>query len=312
MLHPQLRLIGGLVRTVWPSFSLRKMHFCNRLLAGLYLGHARGRTFCYEQIYILRPNGTKLRLAVFTPKQRKKNAVGLLWLHGGGYAIGLPEQDVDFIEPFIAASGCVVAAPDYTRSLDAPYPAALDDGYLALEWLKANCDAYNIANDKLFVGGDSAGGGLAAAVCLRARDKGEVSVAFQMPLYPMLDDRPTASSRQNDAPVWNTASNELAWQLYKGGAEADKYCAPARESDYSRLPPALTFVGSIEPFYDETAAYVDSLRGAGVEVHFKVFDGCYHAFDMLHALAPVAREAREFLMNGFMYAVENYSSPQIN
>lgn len=310
-LHTQLRFTGGLVRTVWPRFSLRRIRLCNKLM-GLYRGHARSKSFDYEQIYIERPDSTRLRLCVFTPKLGKEGAVGLLWLHGGGYAIGCPEQDIDFIEPFIRASGCVVIAPDYRLSVDAPYPAALDDAYLALKWVKENCAACHIASDKLFVGGNSAGGGLAAALCLYARDKGEISVAFQMPLYPMLDDRATDSSRQNDAPVWNTASNELAWKLYIGGGEADKYCAPAREVNFSDLPPMLTFIGSAEPFLDETIAYVNSLERAGVKVSFKVFEGCYHAFDMLHAFVPVAREAREFLMSGFIYAAEHYSRAQIS
>lgn len=90
--------------------------------------------------------------------------------------------------------------------------------------------------DKIFVGGNSAGGGMTAALTLYARDKGEVNIAFQMPLYPMLDDRPTKTSKNNDAPVWNTKSNIAAWKLYLGddyGTDrVSKYAAPARETDF--------------------------------------------------------------------------------
>ena len=239
---------------------------------------------------------------------------GLLWIHGGGYAIGVPEQDFSFIESFVLASGCVVVAPDYTNSTDAPYPAAFNDCYEALLWLKENGKEYGMRSDQIFVGGNSAGGGLCAAVSLKARDTGDVNIAFQMPLYPMLDDRMiTESSQNNDAPIWNTKSNEIAWELYLGEDyktdNVSKYAAPARETDYSNLPPTLTYVGTIEPFTDETIEYVENLKKAGVEVQFKTFEGCFHAFDLLSYSSP-AKEARKFLIDGFMYAVENYTAPQ--
>ena len=130
--------------------------------------------------------------------------------------------------------------------------------------------------DKIFVGGNSAGGGMTAALTLYARDRGEVNIAFQMPLYPMLDDRPTKTSKNNDAPVWNTKSNIAAWKLYLGddyGTDmVSKYAAPARETDFSGLPPTLTFIGSIDPFLAETKSYVEALRAAGVPVEFRIFE----------------------------------------
>ena len=160
MINPELRARGTLIRFFWPSFSLRKFRFCNAVLDKFGKDHAFSKSFSYEQVYIPRNDGSLLRLCVYTPKnaipERRHTPVpGLLWLHGGGYAIGIPEQDYLFIERFIEASDCVVVSPDYTRSVDAPYPAALDDCYLALRWLKEHWIDYGVRSDQLFVGGDS-------------------------------------------------------------------------------------------------------------------------------------------------------------
>jgi len=232
-----------------------------------------------------------------------------------GYAIGAPEQDEGFIQRFIGESGAVVVSPDYTLSVDRPYPAALNDCYAALLWLRDNGGRYGMREDQIFVGGDSAGGGLAAALSLYARDRGEVNIAFQMLLYPMLDDRLTESSRDNAAPVWNTESNENGWMLYLGdlyGTDCvPAYAAPGRAKDYSGLPPACSFVGSLEPFRDETAAYIENLRKAGVTAEFKVFDGCFHAFDLICGKSQVGREAAAFLMESYRYAAGNYFAEQV-
>lgn len=311
MIHPDIRFAGSVVRVIWPKFTNRKFRFVNKTLGIFAKGHGFTRKLSYREEYIDREGGKKLRTCIYTPKTKQPGKLpGLLWLHGGGYAAGMPEQDFPLIKMFVAASPAVVAAPDYTRSVDAPYPAALDDCYAALVWMKQNSERLGIDDSRLFVGGTSAGGGLTAAVCLYARDRGEVNVAFQMPLYPMLDDRDsTESVTDNNAPVWNQASNRLAWEIYLGGQKAEKYAAPARETDYSNLPPALTFVGGIDPFRDETITFVENLKKAGVAVDFKLFEGCFHAFDLL-TFAKVAKQANEFACKGFEYAAKHYTAPQ--
>ncbi len=314
-MHPELRFIGSLIRTVFPSFTEPFFRFANKMLNIIKLPNL-ALSASKEEVFIERADGSLLRLCVYTPKEKKENVPGLLWIHGGGYGIGAPEQDFAFIEAFIKASGCVIVAPDYTNSPDAPYPAAFDDCYSALLWLKENARSLGVNDEQIFTGGDSAGGGLCAAVTLKARDTGDVNIAFQMPLYPMIDDRMTTpSSQNNDAPIWNTSSNEVGWRMYLGelaGTDnVPKYAAPARETDYSGLPPTLTYVGTIEPFTDETVIYVENLRSAGVEVMFRTFEGCFHGFDLFSFTSP-AKEAKEFLLEGFMYAVNNYRAPQNN
>ena len=138
-----------------------------------------------------------------------------------------------------------------------------------------------------------------------------VSIAYQMPLYPMLDDRDTDSSRDNHAPVWNTKRNHAAWALYlKGLADIPPYAAPARAADYTRLPPAYTFVGDIEPFYCETLRYIENLRAAGVEAKVDVYRNWFHAYDMFFPFKKAAKQAiREFEAQ-FVYAAEHYFAPQ--
>ena len=271
-----------------------------------------------EERFITRGDGSELRILVCRAsdkEKRKPGAAGLLWIHGGGYATGVPEQDHLFVDMFCTEGECVAVLPDYILSTEAPYPAALGDCCLALYWMLENAEELGIDTGRIFVGGDSAGGGLTAAVCLRARDEGIVKVDFQMPLYPMLDDRETDSSRDNDAPVWNTRSNRAGWDLYLAGYDRERdvpyYAAPARAEDLSGMPPACTFVGTIDPFRDETAQYVEKLRKAGIQVAFRQFEGCFHGFDMIAYATKPAREARKFLSGAFRYALDNYRAENI-
>ncbi len=244
-------------------------------------------------------------------KKRKKPII--LWIHGGGYATGVPEQDFVFIDRMLGACDCIVVAPDYTLSMKKPYPCALNDCYDALLWVKKNACFLGANDSQIFVGGDSAGGGLCAAICLYARDKGEVNIAFQMPLYPMLDDRPTRTNADNHAPGWDTPSNIEAWKLYLGdlyGKDVPYYAAPARATDYSDLPPALTYVGDIEPFTAETEDYVENLRNCGIDVKFKLYKGCFHGFDVFGYGSNVAKDAETFFIEGFLYAVNKYFAKQ--
>lgn len=240
--------------------------------------------------------GGPMKLLVLQPKgpAPAPGRTGVLWIHGGGYITGMPEivymsRAVDLVRH----CGAVVVSPDYRLSGKAPYPAALMDCHSALVYLKDHAAALGVRDDQLMVGGESAGGGLAAALCLYERDRGGVRIAFQMPIYPMLDNEDTETSRDNHAPVWNTRRNHYAWARYLRGVEGrvPAYAAPARAEDCAGLPPAYTFVSTAEPFYAETLAYVRRLREAGVEATVDVYEGLFHAFDMLAPFLPVSRRA---------------------
>ena len=246
----------------------------------------------------------------------KERTPGILWIHGGGYVTGMAKmiymsRAMDLVKKY----GAVVITPEYRLSKNAPYPAALHDCYAALKYLKEHADELGINSSQIMVGGESAGGGLAAALCMYARDKGEVNIAYQMPLYPMIDNLDTDSSRDNHAPVWNTKRNHMGWKAYLGdlwelGEHVPPYAAAARQTDYSNLPPAYTFVGDIEPFYCETLAYIENLKKAGVEAEVDVYPNCFHAFDMLLPFKKVSRRAIEQFERQYLIACERYSAEQ--
>lgn len=316
MIDKQLRFRGFLFNLFFRKSSeakfLKLMHTAKK-----YAEKAKGRRIKglnSTEEWITREDGSKLRLCIYRPLHKVKNVPGVLWLHGGGYALGIPEFFLDSYKNLIEASDCIIVAPDYRLSVETPYPAALEDAYAALKWMKSQAKELGIRPNQLMVGGESAGGGLTAALTLYARDKDEVKIAFQMPLYPMIDDRMiTQSSKENNAPVLNSSMNEWAWKLYLSelyGKDVPIYAAPARATDHNNLPPAVTFVGDLEPFRDETIQYVDNLKKAGVPVDFKIYSGCYHGFDLINPKAAVSKNANSFLINSFRYAAANYFAEQ--
>ncbi len=233
--------------------------------------------------------------------------IGVLWIHGGGYMLGMKEmvymgRAMDLVKKF----GVTVFSPGYRLAWQKPYPAAVDDCFAVLEYM--NTHKSKLGFDRLMVGGESAGGGLCAAICMMARDRG-IHVAFQMPLYPMLSNIDTESSRNNHGRVWNTGRNHLGWHMYLRG-EAKKavspYASPAQQTDYKGLPPCYTFVGDGEPFYAETLKYVQDLKNAGVEAEADVFHTDMHAFDMLKPDKEPAAEAIGCFCNHFRKALENF------
>ena len=313
-INKELRFTGILTRIFLPFFTEKTFKLFNWMYNFNFKGKCKSK-INYEQKWITRPDQSKLRICVYSPKNRQENVPGLLWMHGGGYAFGVPEQDEAAIKKFIEAAGCIVVSPDYRRSLECPFPAALEDCYAALLWLRDHAAEYKIRSDQLMIGGFSAGGGLTAALALYARDKKEVAIAFQMPLYPMLDDRmETESSKNNDAPLWNSKSNYLGWKLYLGNLfktnNVPFYASPARAQNFKNLPPTVSFVGSIEPFRDETINYMDKLRENNIPVYFKIYEGCFHAFDWMAPKSKISKEATAFLIETFKFAVDHYIAKQ--
>ena len=243
---------------------------------------------------------------ILRPAERETGDVGVLWLHGGGYFTGLKEmvymsRAVNLVEKY----GVTVLSPGYRLSWQKPYPAAVDDCYEVLQYMEENRRGFGF--ERIMIGGESAGGGLCAVVCMMARDRG-IHIAFQMPLYPMLSNIDTESSRNNHGRVWNTRRNHLGWKLYlrkDANKSVSPYAAPAQQTDYRNLPPCYTFVGEGEPFYTETLQYVKNLQAAGVEAAVDVYPTNMHAFDMLNPEEEISRQAIEKFEQHFAYALEH-------
>ncbi len=260
--------------------------------------------------------GVEIKLLILRPTDPafQENRPGILWIHGGGYITGMSQMVyMSRAKNLVAKYGAVVISPEYRLSGQAPYPAALIDCHNALLYLKQHAKELGVREDQIMVGGESAGGGLAAALCMYEKDYGKISIAFQMPLYPMIDNEDTETSHDNHAPVWNTKRNHYGWKKYLreiDGKNIPCYAAPARRTDYSGLPPAYTFVCTAEPFYAETLSYIDSLRNAGVDASVDVYPKLFHAFDMLLPFLTVSKEAAHKFETAFQYAVDHYFAPQ--
>lgn len=263
-------------------------------------------------------HGRKIPALVLTCaiENRTKNAPGILWLHGGGYILGMKEMvHMGRAADLVKKHGAVVVSPGYRLAFQAPYPAAINDCYDVLLYVKSHAEELGIRDDQIMVGGESAGGGLCAALAMMARDRGEVRIAYQMPLYPMIDNFDTESSRNNHGRVWNTKKNHFAWRMYLRKAakkEVSPYAAPARQTDFGGLPPAYTFVGDGEPFYQETLDFVGNLKKAGVEASVDVYPSDMHAFDMMKPELEISRQAVRKFNEKFEYAKNHYFAEQIS
>lgn len=259
--------------------------------------------------------GREIRIQIFRrtePATNRKRPPGILWIHGGGYVVGGAYMFyMSRAKALVEKYGAVVIAPDYRLAREKPYPAALDDCYAALCYLRRCADQLGVDDSRIMVGGESAGGGLAVAVCMLARDRGTVNIAYQMPLYPMLDDRDTESSRDNHAPIWNTKRNHWGWKKYLGDlSTVPAYAAPARQTDCRGLPPAYTFVGDIEPFYCETMRYIARLKAVGVEAQIDVYPNWFHGYDMLFPFTQKAKAAIAKFEDAYAYAAKHYFAAQ--
>lgn len=230
------------------------------------------------------PSGAGARL--YRPTAAAAPTAALLWIHGGGYLLGSPEQDDALCRRYVQRLGIVVAAARYRLAPEHPYPIPLEDCYQVLTWLAG---LPGVDADRIAIGGASAGGGLTAALSFLARDRGEVSPVLQVLSYPMLDDRTVGP--ELDKPgfrLWNTRSNRFGWTSYLGGADP-AMAVPARRTDLAGLAPAWLGVGTLDLFCAEDLAYAARLNAAGVECEVHEVPGAFHGFDGLAPKAAVSQ-----------------------
>jgi acetyl esterase/lipase len=223
---------------------------------------------------------------------------GILHIHGGGYIVGSAAGSIEPLQRLCASHGCVAVSVDYRLAPETPFPGSLEDNYAALRWLHANARELGIDRGRIGLLGESAGGGHVAALAQAARDRGEVPIAMQVMLYPMLDDR-TGSSRKVPSHlgtyVWDAAANRFAWSsllgVPAGSASVPHGSVPARARSLRGLPPAFIGVGAIDLFVEEDVAYAERLIQAGVPTELFVAPGGYHAFDII---VPEAKISKRF------------------
>jgi acetyl esterase/lipase len=240
-----------------------------------------------------------VELRIFRPNDVEAPTPALLWIHGGGMVIGNPEQDDVFTSAFARELGITVAAVRYRLAPQHTAPAAVEDAYAGLTGLVANAAALGIDTARIAIAGASAGGGVAAALAQLAHDRGEVPIAFQLLIYPMLDDRTVIRTDMDtrNVRVWTPKSNRFGWSSYlgvePGSAVVPPYAAAARRDDLRGLPPAWIGVGSLDLFHDEDVEYARRLSDAGVACELRIIDGAFHGFDAIFSKTDVAAQFHE-------------------
>jgi len=253
-------------------------------------------------------NSPPVRLLCYRPDGVGADLPAVLHIHGGGYVLGSADM-MDLPNRRMAMEmNCAIFSVDYRLAPETPHPGPLEDCYAALKWLHENAAALHVDSHRIALKGESAGGGLAAALALLARDRGEVPLVHQNLIYPMIDDRTSAQGATDCHPfvgeyIWTPTENFFGWSSLlgtaPGSAGVSPYAAAARASDLSGLPPAFISVGALDLFLEEDLEYARRLTRAGVPVELHVYPGAFHAFDMAPQTARVAqaavRDSREAL-----------------
>ncbi len=248
--------------------------------------------------FIPGPKGApNVRVLVYLPTSVQGPLPTLLWLHGGGYVMGSPDAEDLRVKSMVSTIGCAAVSVDYRLAPETPYPGPVEDCYAALKWLSTHADELGIDPNRIAVGGSSAGGGLAAAVALLARDRGEVPLAFQFLLAPMLDDRTSTLAKPHPYTgefIWTPEANRFGWTSLlgqkPGSPNISPYAAAARAEHLEGLPATFINVGALDLFLEEDLEYARRLTRAGVPTELHVYPGAYHGFSMV-ANAQVTQAA---------------------
>lgn len=260
-----------------------------------------------------------VRLLVASPRKdsrRPAGRPGILHIHGGGFVTGAADKTVGVMAEYARGTGAVVVSVDYRLAPETAYPGALEDCHAALSWLLEEAPRMNVDPGLIAISGQSAGGGLAAALCLLLRDRGGPQLAFQHLVYPMLDDR---TGTTVDPPshfgtwVWTRPNNRFGWTALLGHPpglpHVPPYAAPARAASLTGLPPTFLACGSLDLFLPEDADYARRLMDAGVPVELHVYPGATHGFTTVHG-SGVARRLLADSIGAFRKAFSQPDPPQ--
>ena len=231
-----------------------------------------------------------ISVRIYRPVDATGTQPGIYFIHGGGMVLGNMDGEDPVASMICERVDAIVVSVEYRLAPEHPYPAAVEDCYAGLAWMARNTAELGFDADRLAVYGGSAGGGLTIATSMLARDRGFPALRFQMPIYPMIDDRnETPSSHEiTDIGIWDRSANIEAWQWYLGNGEPDQYAAPARAEDLAGLPATFIDVGTVDLFRDEDIAFATRLMQAGVPTELHVNPGAYHAAEMLAPEAPLS------------------------
>jgi acetyl esterase/lipase len=248
------------------------------------------------------PHDPRVKVRVYRPTAARSATV-VLWIHGGGFTGGSVNGNDPLLIRWVLGAGCAAVSVDYRLAPEHRYPAATDDCYAALEWIAEAPRELGVTPMRIAVGGASAGGCLAAAVALMARDARGPALCHQFLVIPVLDDRylTPSSTRITDPRVWNVANSRAGWRYYLGPLhervherEVPAYAAPAREVNLAGLPPATIHVEEFDGLRDEAVDYANRLTLAGASTELVVYPGTFHGhFAFIPQAAISRRTARD-------------------
>jgi acetyl esterase/lipase len=265
---------------------------------------SRGGAFEVTEREVPGPAGApKISLLTCLPTWVSIPAAAIYNIHGGGMIRGDNRGGLPLILNWADELRAAVISVEYRLAPETPHPGPVEDCYAGLAWTATHANELGIDPGRIVVAGASAGGGLAAAVALLARDRGGPALAGQFLNCPMLDDRNDTPSAWQMAGlgIWDRTANEAGWTALlgaaRGGPDVSPYAAPARAADLSGLPPAFIDVGSAETFRDEAVTYASRIWQAGGVAELHVWPGCFHGFSSLAPRAALSREAAAAQLN---------------
>jgi acetyl esterase/lipase len=245
------------------------------------LQHAR-----VEERKFISAGGHEIGILIHSPRAPAPARPAVLHIHGGGYVIGTAKMSTESNLKKAVDADCVVASVEYRLAPETTHPGPVEDCYEALKWLHENAASLGVDPARIAVGGESAGAGLAAALVLLARDRGEVAVIHQHLIYPMLDDRTCVAEASPYVGefVWTPKSNLFGWTSLLGCAPGGEgiscYAAAARAGNLSGLPSTYIAVGALDLFAQEDIEYARRLIQAGVPTELHIYAGAYHGFEV--------------------------------
>jgi acetyl esterase len=236
-----------------------------------------------------------VQVRIYRPTDDPSPQPVLVWFHGGGWVLGSIQAGDHTCRALANQAGVVVVSVEYRLAPEHPYPAGRDDCYAALVWVAAYAAELGIDRDRIAVGGDSAGGNLAAAVALMVRDRGGPALRFQLLVYPVTDALMSHRSVQENAEGYMLTADAMKWfvELYldPGVDPRDPYVSPIYAADVSGLPPALVITAEFDPLRDEGEAYGKRLQAAGIAAKVSRYDGMIHGFFGMTAMIDAAQPA---------------------
>jgi acetyl esterase/lipase len=242
-----------------------------------------------------------VRVVIYRPKAAPGPVGCIFHVHGGGYVTGTARMEARH-RPLAHELGCAIVSVDYRLAPETPAPGSVEDCYAALAWVFANAAELGIDPGRVGVMGESAGGGMGAALALLVRDRGEYALAFQHLIYPMLDDRTCAAAEPHGFTgeyIWTPHNNHFGWKsllgVEPGSPGVSPYAAPARAERLAGLPPAFISTGALDLFLEEDMEYARRLMREGVPVEFHIYPGGFHAFDIMPTADVSARARRDSL-----------------